>query len=150
MQLRPGSIPRTGRRIPADNGLPGKEHFCVMPVADGIVLSASSCHRTEDGITCQEEHTEENICMSQTKRPPSLSEYERFVLESLYRQAAEEEGHPPGVQVRQRIREEYIVSLGKDTLRTGPYRKHKKSGDTENTFQWKPTGPMRTIRKVGE
>lgn len=38
--------------------------------------------------------------MSQTVRPSSLSEYERFVLESLYRQAAEEEGHPPGVQAQ--------------------------------------------------
>ncbi|ENU2133051.1 hypothetical protein ACE60T_003329 [Salmonella enterica] len=52
--------------------------------------------------------------MSQTKRLPSLSEYERFVLESLYRQATEEKGHPPEVQARQRIREEYIPIVIED------------------------------------
>ncbi|ENT9575262.1 hypothetical protein ACFA8O_004031 [Salmonella enterica] len=41
--------------------------------------------------------------MSQTEKLPALSQYERFVLESLYRQAAEEAGHPPNAQARQRI-----------------------------------------------
>ncbi|EHY0218972.1 hypothetical protein RJK31_004733 [Salmonella enterica] len=84
--------------------------------------------------------------MSQTERLPALSLYERFVLESLYRQAAEEAGHPLNAQARQRIREEYIASLGKDIPQTRPYRRHKKNGDTAKTFHWQPCGPMRKIR----
>lgn len=58
--------------------------------------------------------------MSQTEKRPALSQYERFVLESLYRQAAEAAGCPPNAQARQRIREEYVASLGKDIPQTRP------------------------------
>lgn len=93
---------------------------------------------------------EENTGMSRTENLSLLSEYERFVLESLYRQAAKESGHPLGVPERKRIRDEYIASLGKDIPQTRPYRKHKKPGSNDRTFHWQPCGPMRTIRKAGE
>ncbi|HIB1651588.1 TPA: hypothetical protein ACWV6T_005824, partial [Salmonella enterica subsp. enterica serovar Muenchen] len=66
--------------------------------------------------------------MSRTEKLLSLSEYERFVLMSLYRQAAE----------RKRIRDEYIASLGKNIPQTRPYRKHKKPGSDDRTFHWQP------------
>ncbi|ECT8867947.1 hypothetical protein CBX60_25950 [Salmonella enterica subsp. enterica serovar Pensacola] len=84
--------------------------------------------------------------MSQTEKLPALSQYESYVLESLYRQAAEEAGCPPNAQARQRIREEYLASLGKDIPQSRPYRRHKKTGDTAKTFHWQPCGPMRKIR----
>ncbi|EEG1124743.1 hypothetical protein GWG60_24195, partial [Salmonella enterica subsp. diarizonae] len=71
--------------------------------------------------------------MSQTQKLLSLSEYERFVLMSLYRQAAEENGHPPGAAERKRIRDEYIASLEKNIPQTRPYRKHKKPGSDDRT-----------------
>ncbi|EMJ2323678.1 hypothetical protein V7L32_004143 [Salmonella enterica] len=83
--------------------------------------------------------------MSQTEKLPALSQYESFVLASLYRQAAEEAGFLPNAQARQRIREEYIASLGKDIPQTRPYRRHKKTGDTMKTFHWQPCGLMRKI-----
>ncbi|HAK4778364.1 TPA: hypothetical protein H2C15_004721 [Salmonella enterica] len=42
------------------------------------------------------------------------------MLESLYRQMAIDSGHPPGAPERKRIRDEYIVSLGKDIPQTHP------------------------------
>lgn len=48
--------------------------------------------------------------MGQPKKLSLLSEYERFVLESLYRQAAKESGHPPGAPERKRIRDEYSLA----------------------------------------
>ncbi|EAW8183904.1 DUF3811 domain-containing protein [Salmonella enterica] len=88
--------------------------------------------------------------MSQTQKLLSLSEYERFVLMSLYRQAEEENGHPPGAAERKRIRDEYIASPGKNIPQTRPYRKHKKPGSDDRTFHWQPGGPMRTIRQAGK
>lgn len=88
--------------------------------------------------------------MSRTEKLLSLSEYERFVLMSLYRQAAEENGHPPGAAERKRIRDEYIASLGKNIPQPRPYRKHKKPGSDDRTFHWQPVGPMRTIRRAGK
>lgn len=88
--------------------------------------------------------------MSQTVKLLSLSEYECFVLESLYRQVAKEDGHQPRARARKRIRDEYIATLGKKKQPGSPYRRHTKSGDTEKTFKWKPAGSMRTIRKTGE
>ncbi|HAF1447633.1 TPA: hypothetical protein G9E65_004379 [Salmonella enterica] len=88
--------------------------------------------------------------MGQPKKLSLLSEYERFVLTSLYRQAAEENGHPPDAPERKRIRDEYIASLGKDIPQTCPYRKHKKPGSDDRTFHWQPCGPMRTIRRAGK
>ncbi|ECG2029224.1 hypothetical protein KG522_004096 [Salmonella enterica subsp. diarizonae serovar 50:z52:z35] len=80
--------------------------------------------------------------MGQPKKLSLLSEYERFVLTSLYRQAAEENGHPPDAPERKRIRDEYIASLGKDIPQTRPYRKHKKPGSDDRTFHWQLCGPM--------
>ncbi|HAG2284861.1 TPA: DUF3811 domain-containing protein [Salmonella enterica] len=88
--------------------------------------------------------------MGQPKKLSLLNEYERFVLTSLYRQAAEESGHPPDAPERKRIRDEYIASLGKDIPQTRPYRKHKKPGSDDRTFHWQPCGPMRTIRRAGK
>ncbi|EBR8158639.1 hypothetical protein DOA20_26355 [Salmonella enterica subsp. enterica serovar Newport] len=84
------------------------------------------------------------------KKTPSLSEYERFVLVSLYRQAAEEAGCPLNATARERIREEYIASLGKAIPQTRPYHRRYTGSDAAPTFQWKPAGPMRTIRRTGK
>ncbi len=116
----------------------GKRYCFVRDVTDG------SHNSTESGD--DPPRAGEDTSMSQTEKLPALSPYERFVLESLYRQAATETGRLPDAQARQRIREEYIASLGKDIPQTRPYRRHKKAGDTEKTFHWQPCDPMRKIR----
>ncbi|EIY0669797.1 hypothetical protein MMC72_004020 [Salmonella enterica] len=82
----------------------------------------------------------------QDKKTPSLSEYERFVLTSLYRRAAEEAGCPLNATARERIREEFLASRGKDIRPTRPYHRRYTGGDAEKTFHWQPAGPMRKIR----
>ncbi|HDP0319483.1 TPA: hypothetical protein P5S08_004723 [Salmonella enterica subsp. enterica serovar Concord] len=82
------------------------------------------------------------------KKTPSLSEYESFVLTSLYRQAEEESGCPLSVKACEHIREEFLASRGKAELKTRPYHRRYTGSDTAPTFQWKPAGPMRPIRKV--
>ncbi|EHQ4622558.1 hypothetical protein KQ096_005256 [Salmonella enterica] len=79
--------------------------------------------------------------MNQTEKLPAISQYESYVLESLYRQAAEEAGHSPNTQARQRIREEYIASLGKDIPQTRPYRRHKKPGIRRRHFTGNRAAP---------
>lgn len=128
-----GSIPRTGRLILSGECLPGKGHvaagksrFFVGEVADGPY------NGTEGGISCAVRG--EETSRSQTEKPPALSQYERFAPESLYRQAETEAGYPPNAQARQRIREEYIASPGKDIPQIHPYRRHKKPGIRRRHF----------------
>ncbi|HAT1685219.1 TPA: hypothetical protein I8Y21_006057 [Klebsiella oxytoca] len=86
----------------------------------------------------------------QDKKTASLSEYERFVLASLYRQAEEEGGCPLSATARERIREEFLASREKAAPAHRYYRRRHTGGDAEAAFQWKPSGPMRTIRKAGK
>ncbi|EDZ5934335.1 hypothetical protein GSB46_005374 [Salmonella enterica] len=107
----------------------GKSYFFVREVADG------PHNGTEGGISCAvrgEEDQQESDRETAGVKP--LSQYERFAPESLYRQAATAAGHPPNAQARQRIREEYIASPGKDIPQTRPYRRHKKPGIRRRHF----------------
>ncbi|HFG7810233.1 TPA: hypothetical protein ACIO89_001901 [Salmonella enterica subsp. enterica serovar Java] len=79
--------------------------------------------------------------MSRTEKLLSLSEYERFVLMSLYRQAAEENGHPPGAAERKRIRDEYIASLGKTSRRPVLTGSIKSRGVTTGRFTGSQLAP---------